>query len=69
MSVQSDFQFLSDNFAGRLVSDLGVPQELADKVAEVPMLVDEDPEVNRMRAEWITHCAMVAREEAERRQR
>ncbi len=63
MSTQSDFQFLADDFAERLVSDLEVPSELAEQIRELPMRTDGNENVRRMRAEWIAHCAKVARGE------
>ena len=69
MTHQTDFEFLREEFAEKLVSDLGAPQELADKVAALPMRTDGGPEVMRMRIEWMAHCEKVARENAARRQR
>ena len=68
MTHQTDFEFLREEFAERLVSEFEVPQELADKVAATPMRTDGGPEVMRMRIEWMAHCEKVARENAARRQ-
>ena len=46
---------LQDEFVTRLENEMGLelPEELASELRGLPIRVDEDEEVNRMRANWI----------------
>ena len=54
--LMSDFDKLKANFVHRLKDEFGISDELADKIGALPLRVDEDPEVNRRRAEWMAFC-------------
>ena len=54
--MNENFTELRNNFAERLVTELGVPAELADKINNLPMRVDEDENINKARAEWLEVC-------------
>ena len=63
MTTEELFDEQRNEFADRLGALFGLPEDLLEEVRNQPMRVDEDPEVNRMREEWIRHCAKVDRGE------
>ncbi len=54
--MNENFNELRNNFADRLVGELGLSADLTDKLKNLPMRVDEDESVNKARAEWLEVC-------------